>query len=329
MDKGNLCYQIIAFLMCIIPVGIIAGLLTIESKSVWLAIILHAVHNNLNQIIYGLKRILELNRIMKKSILMILISGILFIIGAVFGIGGKIGAYVWCLTVFAVAPIAVFLILGQIIYLLVCLHRKKKICWNVIFLLISVVYALPTFVLIGKSPITYPTWKMSEPPLTISEPIEDGIYFGGKDYKTHAYWPAECYAYDVLKEPYDIKSNNLDDYGIYGADIFCPVNGIVVDVKADEADILPNATEYISSLGNYIVIKVENEDAYLILAHLKKDSVLVSDGDCVKEGNLIGKVGNSGTTSEPHLHIQLQRENPMDMKYPVCGEGLPVKFKKS
>ena len=86
MDKGNLCYQIIAFLMCIIPVGIIAGLLTIESKSVWPAIILHAVHNNLNQIIYGLKRILELNRIMKKSILMILISGILFIIGAVFGI---------------------------------------------------------------------------------------------------------------------------------------------------------------------------------------------------------------------------------------------------
>ena len=64
MDKGNLCYQIIAFLMCIIPVGIIAGLLTIESKSVWPAIILHAVHNNFNQIIYGLKRILELNRIM-------------------------------------------------------------------------------------------------------------------------------------------------------------------------------------------------------------------------------------------------------------------------
>lgn len=36
--------------------------------------------------------------------------------------------------------------------------------------------------------------------------------------------------------------------------------------------------------------------------------------------------GNSVTTSEPHLHMQHQRNNPMEMKFPVCAEGLPMKL---
>lgn len=71
---------------------------------------------------------------------------------------------------------------------------------------------------------------------------------------------------------------------------------------------------------------MEETGTYFILAHLEKGSVNVSVGDYVEQGMLIGKVGNSGTTSEPHLHIQHQRNNPIDMKIAICAEGLPVQF---
>lgn len=59
-----------------------------------------------------------------------------------------------------------------------------------------------------------------------------------------------------------------------------------------------------------------------------QDSIEVSVGEHIDIGDVIGKVGNSGTTSEPHLHIQHQRNNPLEMKFPVCAEGLPITFKK-
>ena len=82
------------------------------------------------------------------------------------------------------------------------------------------------------------------------------------------------------------------------------------------------------SLKNYIFLQVDNSDSYLILAHLKQGSVLVAAGEHVNAGDILGQVGNSGTTSEPHLHIQLQRENPVEMKFPVCAEGLPIRFEE-
>lgn len=147
-----------------------------------------------------------------------------------------------------------------------------------------------------------------------------------KEYKTHAVLPSECYAYDILKEPYDIDSDDLYDYGIYLADVYCPVNGTVIDCKDTEEDILPNTEEFESSLGNYIFIEVDETGTYLILSHLEKDSVLVDVGEHVTKGMKIAKVGNSGTTSEPHLHMQHQRNNPLEMKIPVCAEGLPMKI---
>lgn len=54
--------------------------------------------------------------------------------------------------------------------------------------------------------------------------------------------------------------------------------------------------------------------------------MLVQTGDKITQGQIIGKVGNSGTTSEPHLHIQHQRNNPVEIMFPICAEGLPIIF---
>ena len=54
MEGAKLWYKVPAFILCIVPVGIIIGILTIKSKSVWPAAFLHAAHNNYDQGIFGL-----------------------------------------------------------------------------------------------------------------------------------------------------------------------------------------------------------------------------------------------------------------------------------
>jgi murein DD-endopeptidase MepM/ murein hydrolase activator NlpD len=57
--------------------------------------------------------------------------------------------------------------------------------------------------------------------------------------------------------------------------------------------------------GNNVVIDIGG-GRYLLMGHLSPGSIQVKVGDHVKLGQQIAKVGNSGNTTEPHLHIQAQ-----------------------
>ena len=77
--------------------------------------------------------------------------------------------------------------------------------------------------------------------------------------------------------------------------------------------------------GNHVVIQLET-GTYLVIAHLKPGSVVVKTGETVEEGQVIGQCGNSGNTSEPHIHIHHQRQDPV--VYPGdLAEGLPLYFR--
>ncbi|MCI2046290.1 MAG: peptidoglycan DD-metalloendopeptidase family protein [Faecalibacterium sp.] len=245
---------------------------------------------------------------------------------SVFLIGGQLAAYIWNVAVFIFSPIAIIALLIQLIVLMVFLIKKKNVSWNIRFIAVTFVMALPITVLLGISPVTYPTNANSHDTIIATIPVEDAVIFGGKEYRSHAMWPSECYAYDIVKEPHDVGSKNLEDYGIYNCDVYSPVSGTVIATENNEPDITPNTDEFTSSMGNYIYIKIDGHDSYLILAHFKQDSISVGVGDHVEQKQLVGKVGNSGTTSEPHLHVQHQRNNPLDMTFPSCAEGLPIIF---
>jgi murein DD-endopeptidase MepM/ murein hydrolase activator NlpD len=60
------------------------------------------------------------------------------------------------------------------------------------------------------------------------------------------------------------------------------------------------------------------------MAHLQRGSVTVRSGEPVKLREAIAKIGNSGNTSEPHLHIHARRENTD--KSSLDGEGIPITF---
>lgn len=74
-------------------------------------------------------------------------------------------------------------------------------------------------------------------------------------------------------------------------------------------------------VGNHIVID-HGDDVFSLYAHVRRGSARVVVGERVAEGAVIGEVGNSGNTSEPHLHFQL-----MDRPKPLRAAGLPFRFR--
>ena len=57
---------------------------------------------------------------------------------------------------------------------------------------------------------------------------------------------------------------------------------------------------------------------------MMKHSLLVAVGDKVKTGQPIGRAGNTGNTSEPHLHIHAEKGGN---EIPILkGEGIPIIF---
>jgi len=72
--------------------------------------------------------------------------------------------------------------------------------------------------------------------------------------------------------------------------------------------------------GNYIMIRCANTDTFVGLVHLAQSSIGVRPGDVVTIGQPLAQVGNSGYTSEPHLHIHAKRGSMLD------GEGIAIRF---
>lgn len=192
-----------------------------------------------------------------------------------------------------------------------------------ISVLLGLAMMFPILMTINAIPFAYPArLGDTSPSLTIASPfkVDAVIGWGGntlKDNLPHAMWASERWAYDIMMPPFDTGSTYLNDYG---------VEGTVVESYDSEDDIPPNTEEFISAEGNHVYIRIKETGTYLLLNHLKKDSVAVAAGDEIKAGDFIGKVGNSGSTSEPHLHIHHQRQNPAGAWFLVAAEGLPLYF---
>jgi murein DD-endopeptidase MepM/ murein hydrolase activator NlpD len=72
--------------------------------------------------------------------------------------------------------------------------------------------------------------------------------------------------------------------------------------------------------GNIIVLDL-GDGVHVALAHLKRRSVTVKPGQQVRQGEVVGRCGNSGNSSQPHLHFQL-----MDHPRQSLAAGLPFTF---
>ena len=108
------------------------------------------------------------------------------------------------------------------------------------------------------------------------------------------------------------QPKDIGEYLVYDEPVFAPCDGPVLEMKNDHPD-HPAGAEYRDTTGvNFVTLRCGTVD--VILAHLKRGSVEVSIGQTLKTGDLIGTVGNSGNTEEPHLHIQAQTVLPPESK---------------
>lgn len=74
-------------------------------------------------------------------------------------------------------------------------------------------------------------------------------------------------------------------------------------------------------LGNHVVIRA-GDGSYALVAHLRSGTLRVALGDRVRAGQQIGECGNSGNSTEPHVHVQL-----MDRPSAWTAAGVPVEFR--
>jgi len=245
-------------------------------------------------------------------------------------IHGMIGVTSWILVKLILAPIGV---VGIIIGLILCITSKKENRINkIIFTGLMVVLAMPILLLFNVVPMEYPVLTENiSLSITIESPFKEDVLIGWggnsiKENAPHVIWPSERFAYDIVKTPYETNSPLLEAYGIYDMAVYAPVAGTVVAVKDNEDDIIPNSEEFLSMEGNYVYIRIESTGTYLLMNHLKKDSVGVKSGDYVEVGDYLATIGNSGSTSEPHLHIHHQKQDPTKTVHPILAEGLPLYF---
>lgn len=139
---------------------------------------------------------------------------------------------------------------------------------------------------------------------------------------------AQRFAIDFLQLFPDGKSFSGDEknnksYRCYGAEALAVADAVVFATKDGIPENIPGPTSRAVPItletvgGNYVVLDLGG-GRFAFYAHLQPGSLRVKTGDKVKPGQVLGLVGNSGNSTEPHLHFHIS-----DNSSPLGSEGLP------
>lgn len=145
------------------------------------------------------------------------------------------------------------------------------------------------------------------------------IFWGGdtKQQNYHVASTAQKNAFDIVvmdaeNKTYKTNGKTNEDYYAFGKEVIAPCDGIVEKVINGVADNKPGVMNSTDVTGNTVLIKTANGEC-LLLAHFKLGSILVKEGDKVQQGQQLGLCGNSGNSSEPHIHFHIMNTEDMDV----------------
>lgn len=156
----------------------------------------------------------------------------------------------------------------------------------------------------------------------------------------------QAHAIDLVHEPEegarpvfggDEPFRQSSEYPAFGQPVLAMTDGVVVAVSDWRRDHRARSTTagflYMMAegvvreaagpgfiIGNHVVVRGD-DGVFALVAHLQRASAAVRVGDRVRAGQAVARCGNSGNSSEPHVHAQL-----MDRRSPLIAQGVPMAF---
>jgi murein DD-endopeptidase MepM/ murein hydrolase activator NlpD len=129
-----------------------------------------------------------------------------------------------------------------------------------------------------------------------------------------------------------------EDFAGFGVDVLAPVTGTVTIAHDGEDDhrvrrSIPAALPYLARqaqrlregpaalAGNHVVIAAGDDGPFVLLGHLRRGSVRVAPGQAVAAGQVVAECGNSGNSTQPHVHLQATDSTDW-----ARTRGLPIVF---
>lgn len=179
--------------------------------------------------------------------------------------------------------------------------------------------------------------------LVITPPLRGGVWLAANGPSAESghrralvplegnFYIAQRFAIDWVKlddrgRTFSGDSLKNSSYYAYGNDALAVADGIVTEVKDGIPENVPGLNSRAVPItletvgGNHVIVDIGGGH-YAFYAHLQPGSIKVHTGERVKRGQLLGLVGNSGNSTEPHLHFHVS-----DASSPLGSEGLPYAF---
>ena len=179
-------------------------------------------------------------------------------------------------------------------------------------------------VVVISPPLSGDGWLASNGPSNTSIHRRALIPINGRSYVS------QRYAIDWVQLYPDGKTYRGDprdnrNYRAYSAEIHAVLDGIVTETKdgiqqniPNEKPVVPITLETIG--GNHVIMQI-GDGLFAFYAHMQPGSLRVKGGDRVRRGDILGLLGNSGNSTEPHLHFHICNANSG-----LACEGLPYAF---
>jgi hypothetical protein len=188
---------------------------------------------------------------------------------------------------------------------------------------------------------------VSESPIVVAPPLR-GTWIAGDSVNNlpdaahrravivadgHA-WLAQRYAIDWVQiqtvdgaaTTFKGPEDKNESYFCYNQPIYSIAAGKVVDMSDGMPENVPHSAAYAVPLdfnnaaGNHVVVEIAPH-RYVLYAHMRPGTVQVKLGDRVHTGQILGHVGNTGSSTEPHLHMHID-----DQPSFLAGNGVPYEF---
>lgn len=185
---------------------------------------------------------------------------------------------------------------------------------------------------IGLAVFTLRGYVLPDEPVHLAFPLQNGSYQianGGSSLLVNRHYPvrSQRFALDIVEldavgmRAQGLYPRDVTRYVIYGEPVYSPCDGTVTEAVERRPTMHPpkRDTEHID--GNHVII--ECRGVTLLLAHLQPNSVTVDAGQDVTRGQRLGRVGNTGNTTEPHLHIHAVDRGTGDVLH---GAPVPIVF---